>query len=229
MQNIIAIITARGGSKRVPKKNIKDFFGRPMISYAINACLAAGVFSEIMVSTDSDEIAEIAKTYGAKVPFIRSEKTSDDFATTFDVLYEVINDYKKINQEFTYTCCVFPCVPFLSGKTIRDAFSKLIATDNNAIQSVYKSPSPVEWAMRIENGLLVPNDTESKLIRSQDLTPKYFDAGMFYIIKTSVLLREKNLLPEKTMAYIMNEKEIQDIDTLDDWAMAELKYKILKG
>ncbi|WP_461247265.1 pseudaminic acid cytidylyltransferase [Treponema sp. R6D11] len=228
MKNIIAIITARGGSKRIPKKNIKEFFGKPMLSYAINACKDSGIFSEIMVSTDSEEIAEIAKNNGANIPFMRSAKTADDFATTFDVLEEVINNYKKEGQEFEYICCIYPCVPFLSGQTLQNAYNQLIESGNEALQPVCKFPVPIEWAMKIENGILIPNDRNAQLIRSQDLTPKYFDVGMFYMIKTAVLLKGKSLTPPKTMAYIMNEQEIQDIDTNDDWIMAEMKYKLVK-
>ena len=225
---IIAIITARGGSKRIPKKNIKDFFGKPMLSYAINACKSAKIFSEIMVSTDSDEIAEIAKINHAKVPFMRSQMTSDDFATTYDVLEEVILNYSKKNLNFDYLCCVYPCVPFLTGNTLRKAFNKLISSNNDALQPVCEYPTPVEWAMKIENGLLIPNDRNAQQIRSQDLVPKFFDAGMFYMIRISTFLAEKSLTPIKTIPYVMKNQEVQDIDTMEDWAIAELKYKLLK-
>jgi len=227
MQNIIAIIPARGGSKRIPKKNIKSFWGKPMLSYAINACKDAGIFSEIMVSTDCNDIAEIALNNGIQVPFMRSQKTADDFATTFDVLEEVITNYKQENREFDFICCVYPCVPFLSGKTLQDAYNRLIASNNDALQPVCKFPVPIEWAMKIEDGILVPNDRKAQFIRSQDLEPKFFDAGMFYMIKNDALFREKTLTPVKTMAYIMDEQEVQDIDTMDDWKLAELKYKLI--
>jgi len=228
MHKIIAIIPARGGSKRIPQKNIKPFWGMPMLCYAIQACKDSGIFSEIMVSTDSKDIAEVAQTNGAHVPFMRSQKTADDFATTFDVLEEVILDFKKENREFDYVCCVYPCVPFLSGKTLRDAYHQLVTSANDALQPVCKYPVPIEWAMRIENGILAPNDRQAQYIRSQDLEPKFFDVGMFYIIQIEALFREKTLTPVKTMAYIMDEREVQDIDTLDDWEMAELKYKLIK-
>lgn len=227
-KNIIAIITARGGSKRIPRKNIKPFLGKPMLNYAIDACKDSGIFSEIMVSTDSDEIAEIAINNGAKVPFMRSSKTSDDFAGTFDVLEEVISMYRERKKEFDYVCCIYPCVPFLSGKTLQDAHNQLLENDNDALQPVCKYPVPIEWAMKIENGLLVPNDRSAQLIRSQDLQPKFFDAGMFYIIKAEVLLKEKSLTPAKTMAYVLDESEVQDIDTMEDWNLAELKYRLIK-
>lgn len=229
MQNIIAIIPARGGSKRIPQKNIKDFSGKPMLSYAINACKDAGIFSTIMVSTDTEKIADIARKYGAEIPFLRSAKTSNDTAITYDVLEEVITMYRQIvRKEYSAVCCVYPCVPLLSGKTLKDAYDRFVTSGTDALIPVCKFPVPVEWAMKIENGLLVPNDRKAILIRSQDLSPQYFDAGMFYFIKTSALLKYKTLTPVNTMGYIMNEKEIQDIDTPDDWTMAEMKYKVLK-
>jgi len=228
MSHIIAIITARGGSKRIPKKNIRDFFGKPMLSYTINACKEAGIFDEIMVSTDLEEIATVARQYGAKIPFMRSEKTADDFATTFDVLEEVIGEYKKRGKEFEHVCCVYPCSPFLTGEILQDAYYQYIKSDADALQPVCKFPVPIEWAMEIREGILVPHDRKAQLIRSQDLTPKYFDAGMFYFCKTGVMLKEKTAMPVDTAAYILNENEIQDIDTIDDWKMAEMKYRILK-
>lgn len=225
MKNI-AIITARGGSKRIPQKNIKNFMGKPMIAYAIDACLESGVYNEVMVSTDCAEISKISKKYGANVPFLRSAKTSDDFATTFDVLEEVINEYKKRNQEFDNVCCVYPCVPFLKSKTLKDAYEKFITSIHDGLMPVCKYPVPIEWAMKIENDLLIPNDRKAQNIRSQDLEPKYFDVGMFYFLKTEIMMMEKTIVLQKTSPYLMNEMEIQDIDTEEDWAMAELKYKL---
>lgn len=221
----IAIITARGGSKRIPKKNIKDFMGKPMISYAIKAALSANIFDEIMVSTDDIEIAEIAKKYGAKVPFMRSEKTASDTATTFDVLEEVLNEYTKQNKFFDTLCCIYPCVPFLSSQTLKDAYEKLQNYD--AIIPVCKYPVPIEWAMKIDNNILVPNDRDSQNMRSQDIEAKYYDVGMFYFCKTQKLYEYNSLIPEKTSAYIISETECQDIDTPSDWEMAEIKYRII--
>lgn len=226
MKNI-AIITARGGSKRIPKKNIKEFMGKPMIAYAIGAAIESKIFDEVMVSTDCTEIAEISKKYGAKVPFFRSEKTSNDFATTYDVLEEVVNDYKKIGKEIENVCCIYPCVPFLKPKSLIGAYNKMQQEDANAIIPVCKYPVPIEWAMKIEDYYLIPNDKEAQNIRSQDLVPKYFDAGMFYFVKTKVLIQEKTLLPQKTLGYIIEESECQDIDTFEDWQMAEVKFKVL--
>lgn len=225
--SVIAIITARGGSKRIPKKNIKDFYGKPMLAYAIEAAKGTGIFDEIMVSTDSEEIADVARKYGASVPFMRSERTANDFATTFDVLEEVLNEYKKQGKSFDELCCIYPCVPFLTSKTLEESYKLFKQNKANALQPVCKYPSPVEWAMKIENGFLIPNDKAALNIRSQDLTPKYFDVGMFYFCNTEVMLKEKTVVPTNTAGYVIDETECQDIDTPDDWKMAEMKYKLL--
>lgn len=229
MGEIIAIITARGGSKRIPKKNIKEFFGKPMISYAINACKNAGIFSELMVSTDSEEIADVARLYGAAVPFLRSPETASDYATTSDVLCEVIEKYKSQGKIFKFVCCVYPCVPFLTENTLKNAYNEFLSSEANGLQPVCRYPAPPEWAMKIVNGLLVPNYPELISVRSQDLTPQYFDAGMFYFLQTGVLVEQKTLVPTLTKGFVMNENEVQDIDTIEDWKNAELKYQILRS
>jgi N-acylneuraminate cytidylyltransferase len=227
--SVIAIITARGGSKRIPKKNIKDFYGKPMLAYAIDAAKKADIFDEIMVSTDSLEIAEVAKKWGAAVPFMRSAKTSDDYATTYDVLEEVLAQYNEAGKIFDFVCCIYPCVPFLAPETLLSAYNQMQKTKANAIMPVCQYPAPIEWAMRLENGFLQPDDASRLVIRSQDLKPAFFDAGMFYFCKTDVLLNEKTLVPPETQGYIIDERECQDIDTPNDWEMAELKYKLLRG
>ncbi len=225
--NNIAIITARGGSKRIPKKNIKGFLGKPMLVYAIEACLRSAIFSEVMVSTDCAEIADIAKHYGAKVPFMRSAETSNDFAGTYDVLKEVLLEYQKLGKSFNNVCCVYPCVPFLKSETLKMAYQEMINRQVDALMPVCKYPVPIEWAMRLQDGLLIPNDRDAQKIRSQDLESKFFDVGMFYFFKTDVVLSGKMAVPTKTFGYIIPELECQDIDNEDDWKIAELKYKIL--
>lgn len=224
----LAVITARGGSKRIPKKNIKNFMGRPMISYAIQAARDAGIFDVIMVSTDSEEIAKVAIAEGAEVPFMRSSKTSDDYATTYDVLEEVLNNYKKQGMEFDIIGCVYPCVPFLKAGTIRRAYEILSEENVTSVQPVCQYPVPIEWAMKLDNGYLIPNDKEALSIRSQDIEGKYFDVGMFYMCKVSDMLFEKTLVTRKTKGIIIEESECQDIDTIEDWKNAEIKYRILK-
>ena len=224
MKKIIAIITARGGSKRIPRKNIKDFFGQPMIKYAIDAALESKIFDTVMVSTDDEEIAQVARKYGADIPFMRSEKTSNDFASTMDVLLEVIYQYKKINIEYDTLCCIYPCVPFLKEDTLIDAYNLFIKNNTDALMPVVRFSYPIQRALRINNDSLLeyvhPEYIES---RSQDLEPMYHDVGMFYFYKVSALNN-----PYKTIKYFeMKEAEIQDIDTEEDWHYAELKYRMI--
>lgn len=218
----IAIITARSGSKRIPKKNIKEFMGKPMLAYAIEAALGANIFDEVMVSTDSAEIADIAKKYGAKVPFMRSEKTSNDFATTADVLTEVIEEYKKRGITFDEFCCIYPCVPFLTGQILKDACGVFTAKQVDRLIPVVKFSFPIQRAFRVnEKGFLEYREPENAPKRSQDLEPMYHDVGMFYFYKTN------SMQGGRIAAYEMDERFIQDIDTMDDWKMAELKAKIV--
>ena len=223
----ITIIPARGGSKRIPKKNIKEFMGKPMIAYAIEAALNSNIFDEVMVSTDSEEIAQIAKNYGANVPFLRSNITASDTATTFDVIDEVLHKYKAMGKEFDLLCCVYPCVPFLKSKTLNDALQFMLKNESDAVMPVCKYPVPIEWAMKIQNGVLVPNDRNAQNIRSQDIEPKYFDAGMFYFCKVEKIYENNSLVSNKTYGHIIDENQCQDIDTIEDWQMAEMKYRII--
>lgn len=223
----IAIITARGGSKRIPRKNIKNFMGKPIIAYVIEAALKSNIFEEVMVSTDDTEIANIAKMFGASVPFLRSSESASDTATTFDVVNEVIIEYKKRHKNFETLCCLYPCSPFLTSSTLKAAYEKMQNYD--AIMPVAKYPVPIEWAMKIKDGLLCPYDRAAQNMRSQDIETKYYDVGMFYFCKTDKLYENNSLIPNKTAAYIISEAECQDIDTLDDWEMAELKYRILNN
>ena len=227
MKNMIAIITARGGSKRIPRKNIKEFMGKPMLAYAIESALGSNLFDTVMVSTDDEEIAEVAKKYGAEVPFMRSEMTSSDYASTTDVLLEVIHEYKKQGSEFEKICCIYPCVPFLTSKSLIEAY-KGFKEDVDALMPVCKYPVPVEWAVSIVDGLIQNFNPEGWQIRSQDLEPKYYDVGMFYYVKTEKMIDHQSVRPPKTAAYIIDELECQDIDTMEDWMNAELKYKILR-
>lgn len=220
MINNLAIITARGGSKRIPRKNIKEFMGKPMIAYAIQACQNSNIFDEIMVSTDDDEIANIARNLGAKVPFMRSSKNSDDYATTNDVLVEVISEYKNLGKNPKLICCVYPCVPFLDGGILHDAYDKFIASGADGLTPVVKFSFPIQRAFRIVDGILQYNEPQNATKRSQDLEPMYHDAGMFYFHKTS-RLNSNNIIP-----YIIDESLAQDIDTMDDWNMAQIKFKV---
>lgn len=222
----IAIITARGGSKRIPKKNIKEFCGKPIIAYSIEAALQSGVFDEVMVSTDSEEIAGIAAEYGAKVPFLRSEATSNDFATTADVLEEVLGAYEKLGHMFDVLCCIYPTAPFVTGKKLADAMKELEASGADSLMPVVKFGFPPQRAMVIREGSLKYHQPEYASSRSQDLEPLYHDCGQFYICRVEAFRECKSVVTPKSTALIMPEEEVQDIDNLSDWVMAELKYKL---
>ena len=227
MKNI-AIITARGGSKRIPRKNIKEFMGKPMLAYAIDAALNSAIFDEVMVSTDDFEIAEIAKKYGAKIPFMRSEATANDFATTKDVLDEVINSYADMGKNFENFVCIYPCVPFLTSEILKGANQKFSNSQADSLMPVVKYSFPIQRAVKVNiGGYLEYREPKYALSRSQDLESMYHDVGMFYFAKTNAFLEKKSLITDKTVLFEMDESVIQDIDTLDDWRMAEMKYKVL--
>jgi len=225
MSKTIAIITARGGSKRIPHKNIKEFFGQPMIKYAIDAALGSKIFDTVMVSTEDEEIAQIARQYGVEVPFMRSEATSNDFATTLDVLFEVMNQYKKDDIEFDSLCCIYPCVPFLTGDILVKAYNVFTENDIDVLMPVVRFSYPIQRALRINNaGLLEYAHPEYVSSRSQDLEPMYHDVGMFYFYKTNSLSNKS----KKIVHFEIKESEIQDIDTDEDWYNAEMKYRIIR-
>ena len=223
--SMVAIITARGGSKRIPQKNIKDFCGKPIIAYSIEAALTSGVFDEIMVSTDSEEIGLIAEKHGARVPFLRTEATSNDYATTADVIAEVLTEYKKRGRSFDSFACIYPTAPFVTGKRLAEA-SNLLA-DSEAVLSVVKYSFPPQRAFILQNGLVKYQYPQFERTRSQDLEPIYHDCGQFYMCKTKPFVEQHTLILSITKPYIMPEEEVQDIDTFSDWEIAEAKYKVL--
>lgn len=224
----IAIITARGGSKRIPKKNIKDFLGKPIIAYSIEAAVNSALFDIVMVSTDDSEIAEISKKYGAEVPFFRSQKNSDDFATTAEVLLEVLNEYKKRGKEFDYLCCIYPTAPFATADKLKDCFDLMVQHSAHSAFPVVKFSYPIQRALRINGkGDLEFIWKENTSKRSQDLETTYHDAGQFYWLNGLKFLDDESLLTGKTFPYKVPEIEVQDIDSIEDWEIAELKYKTM--
>jgi pseudaminic acid cytidylyltransferase len=229
MSKSVAIITARGGSKRIPRKNIKNFCGQPIIKYSIDAALKAGCFNEVMVSTDDEEIAEIARKFGAKVPFVRSQKNSDDYSTTADVIKEVILEYQKLGQDYKYLCCIYPTAPFVTSNLLSNSIKKLIETDADCVLPIVKYSYPIQRSLKIANGKAVMNWPENYLKRSQDLEPIYHDSGQFYSMKSSSLLDQMVLFAKNTIPVIIPETEVQDIDNEEDWKIAEIKYKMLKN
>ena len=224
----LAIITARGGSKRIPRKNIKPFLGKPILAYSIEAAVASGLFDEVMVSTEDEEIAEIAKQYGAKVPFYRSEKTAGDFATTNDVLLEVIDEYEKRGQLFDMACCIYPTAPFVTAEKIKDAMGQLERSDADTLIPVVQFSYPPQRAMVIRNGQLEFKYLEYIDSRSQDLEKEYHDVGQFYCFKVPAYKENKKLMLGSILPYVVDEMEVQDIDNESDWKIAEIKYQAMK-
>ena len=223
--SVIAIITARGGSKRIPRKNIKEFCGKPIIAYSIEAAISSGIFDEVMVSTDDEEIAGIAQKYGAEVPFYRSAEKADDHAPTIEVIKEVLGEYKKLGEEFDYACCIYPTAPFITAEKLKKAFETLKDSGKDALVPVVKFSFPPQRCFVIEDESLKYKWPENEFARSQDLEPFYHDAGQFYFQKTKTLLEGNSLVPANTAPFIVDDMEVQDIDTFDDWNIAEIKYR----
>lgn len=223
----VAIITARGGSKRIPKKNIKEFCGKPILAYSIEAALKSGAFDEVMVSTDSQEIADIAREYGASVPFMRSETNSNDISTTADVLEEVISEYEKIGKDFDTLACIYPTAPFVTGEKLSDAMNKMQESGADALVSVVKFGFPPQRAFVIRDEKVCYQYPEYERARSQDLEKIYHDCGQFYILKKKALCQYHSLIVPNTIPYEIPEEEVQDIDTMSDWKIAEVKYTVL--
>lgn len=225
----IAIIPARGGSKRIPRKNIKEFCGKPILAYSIEAALNSQLFDEVMVSTDDAEIADIAKQYGASVPFLRSAETANDFAILKDVLNEVLSEYKELGKEFDEICCILPTAPLVETADIIKSHEILEREKCISVVPVVKYSYTIFRSLKIENGRLDMNWPENFPKRSQDLPDAYHDAGLFYWYSKKYFEERIAGFGENACPYILNEEKVQDIDTPDDWKIAEMKYKMLKS
>jgi pseudaminic acid cytidylyltransferase len=229
MRNL-CIIPARGGSKRIPRKNIRDFLGKPIIAYSIEAALNSGLFEEVMVSTDDKEIAEIAQKYGAKVPFFRSEKNANDFATTADVIKEVMADYTKTDKEFDNFCCCYPTAPFISSARLNEGLKQLQSPSVSSVFPVAEFGYPILRSLKMEDdGRVSMNWPDQLNARSQDLPKAYHDAGQWYWMKTTDFLSTGKIIGENSYGLQLEAIEVQDIDNEIDWKLAELKYELLQS
>lgn len=225
----IAIIPARGGSKRIPRKNIKPFLGKPIIAYSIEAALQCNLFEEVMVSTDDEEIAGISRQYGASVPFFRSPESSNDFATTADVLLEVLKEYDRNGKAFNNACCIYPCAPFITSLRLKETFEVMEKSDLDSVFPVMKFHYPIQRALKLNNGLIEMFQPEHLTTRSQDLEPAYFDAGQFYWFVIERFLEKKSIWTDNTTGIVLPELEGHDIDNTEDWRVAEIKYRIINN
>ena len=223
----IAIITARGGSKRIPRKNIKEFCGKPILAYSIEAARTSGLFDTVMVSTDDREIAELARKYGAEVPFFRSERTAGDFATTNDVLLEVLEEYEKRGECYDLGCCIYPTAPFVTAAKLKDALGRLEGSGADTLIPVVAFSYPPQRAMVVKEGGLVFRHPEHLDSRSQDLEPHYHDAGQFYVFRTEAFQRNRRLMTGEILPLVLPETQVQDIDSQTDWELAQIKYRFM--
>ena len=226
----LAIIPARGGSKRIPQKNIKLFLGKPIVAYSIDAALKSGLFTEVMVSTDSEEIADIARQNGASVPFFRSPQTSDDYAALGDVIEEIILMYEQQGLWFDTICCVLPTAPLLTVQRLIEGHDLLEEKKYDSVTPVIKFSYPIQRALQLnEENRLSMMYPENLNKRSQDLVPAYHDSGQFYWGRTDAFMKERTFFMKNGGAIVIPENEGQDIDTVEDWRLAEMKYKLLHG
>ncbi len=224
----IAIITARGGSKRIPRKNIREFCGKPILAYSIEAAIEAGLFDTVMVSTEDEEIAGIARRYGAEVPFYRSERTAGDFATTNDVLLEVLEEYGKRGEHYDLGCCIYPTAPFVTAEKLKNAMKQLEDSGADTLIPVVGFSYPPQRALVVKEGRLIFEYPQYMDSRSQDLEPHYHDVGQFYLFYTAAFQQNKKLMVGNILPYVVPETEVQDIDNQTDWEIAEIKYRYMK-
>ncbi|MBF9032825.1 pseudaminic acid cytidylyltransferase [Rhodobacterales bacterium HKCCE2091] len=226
----LAIIPARGGSKRIPRKNIRPFRGKPIIAWSVEAALESGVFDEVMVSTDDDEIAGVAREIGASVPFLRSAGASDDHATTADVLLEVLGCYAERDRAFATACCLYPTAPFVTAAALREGLERLDGGDFDVVMPVARFSYPIWRSLRrADDGRVDLFFPENLNARSQDLPPAFHDAGQWYWFRVAPFLRSKVLMGASTGSVELPAMLVQDIDTLEDWAIAEEKHARMAG
>lgn len=226
----VAIIPARGGSKRIPRKNIREFCGKPMIAWSIEAALKSGSFSQIVVSTDDHEIADIAEQYGAEVPFTRPESLSDDHTGTISVIRHAIEWFNQHGQQPEHVCCIYATAPFISSEDIQRGFEILNDTGSDYTFSITSYPFPIQRAIRITpQGRVEMFQPEQFNTRSQDLEEAYHDAGQFYWGRASAWLAEKPIFSTDAVPVILPRHRVQDIDTLEDWRRAELMFQAMQG
>jgi N-acylneuraminate cytidylyltransferase len=223
----IAIVPARGGSKRIPRKNIRPFLGKPIIAYVIEAAQQSGLFDEIMVSTDDAEIATVSQQYGASVPFMRSPQNADDYASTVDVLLEVIDRYTEQSRRFEQICCLYPTAPFVTSELLRLTYQSFVDKKVAILYPLQRFHFPIQRAFFLEDGLIRWADPIRFLQRSQDMDPAYHDAGQFYWFDSAQLSKHRQLQGLSAGGFEISQLQGHDIDTEEDWEMAEFKYQLL--
>ena len=224
----ICVIPARGGSKRIPRKNIKMFNGKPIIAYSIEAAIASGCFDKVIVSTDDGEIAEIARNFGVEVPFIRPAELSNDYAGTIPVIKHAIEWLEESNHFIENVCCLYATAPFIDPNSISSAYKKFKEMKADFCYSVTSFPFPIQRSIKIsKNGKVELFQPEYFHYRSQDLEEAYHDAGQFYWGTKQAFNSENSILSDVVIPYILPRYLVQDIDTFEDWKRAEVMFKSL--
>lgn len=225
----LAVIPARGGSKRIPGKNLKIFEGKPILHWAIDTAQEAGVFDAVMVSTDDPEIAASAQAAGAELPFLRSAATADDHATLLDVLSEVVAAYEQRGERFDAVCCILPTAVLMTADRLREGWAMLSTGEYDSVFPVVRFPAPIQRALRRdEAGVIAMFQPEHYRSRSQDLEPAYHDAGQFYWMSSQACLERRPTFEGRAGSLVIDEAEAQDIDTETDWRIAELKHRLMR-
>lgn len=225
--NALAVIPARGGSKRLPGKNIRDFAGKPMLAWSVETALESGLFDTVMVSTDSEEVAAVALAAGATVPFTRSAKTADDHAILLDVMAEVVDRYEADGQRFDRLCCILPTAPLLRASTLKRAADLMTSGGFDTVFPVVAFSYPIQRALRRDaTGQTAMCEPRHYASRSQDLEPAFHDAGQFYWMTREACLARQPTFAGRAGSFVIDEMEAQDIDTLTDWRLAELKKQL---
>ncbi len=220
----LCVIPARGGSKRIPRKNIKPFFGKPMLAYPIQAALQSGLFDAVVVSTEDAEIAEVARSYGA-LPLARPSQLADDFTPTVPVIADAI--HQLVNTQIQQVCCIYPCTPLLTSETLIKAHQLLTEVEQPYVFPVVSFPAAPQLALkRSQSGSMVPLFNMAENVRTQDLEPAYFDAGQFYWGRVDAWIQGLNIHQHGYGMPIASSQAV-DIDTLEDWQLAEIFYSLL--
>lgn len=227
-QDAIAIVPARGGSRRIPRKNIRPFLGKPILARVIEQASAAGCFAETMVSTEDAEIAAVAGQAGARVPFMRSSQNASDTATTAAVVLEVLEAYAAQGRRFEYACCIYPTAVFVTPALLREGLERLRSSGADSVVPVLRFSFPIQRALRVDAGRLGMFQPEHMSTRSQDLEPAYHDAGQFYWLRVASFLEQKAIYARHCVPLVLDEMQAHDIDNEDDWRIAEFKFDYLR-
>lgn len=225
----VAVIPARGGSKRIPRKNIREFSGKPIVAYSIDAAIKSGLFDRVIVSTDDEEIAEVSIKLGAEIPFMRPAELADDFTGTNAVTRQAIQWLNEHDAKVDFACCIYATAPFIQVRYLQEGHQKLLASGKSFVFSVTSFPFPIQRAIWINDaGEVMAFHPENYYVRSQDLQEAYHDAGQFYWGTADAFLKDEIPFSPVSLPVVLPRHLVQDIDTPEDWVRAEYMYRVLQ-